>query len=273
MTAEEKLKKTHEYIASRLDGAPEIAIILGSGLGAFSSRVQDQTYLPYSEIPGFPVSTVSGHEGRFVFGRIGSHQVVVMQGRVHYYEGYAMEDVVLPVRLMKLMGAQTLILTNAAGGVNSEFSPGDLMVITDQITSFVPSPLRGPNFDSLGTRFPDMTEVYDKKLVQLLDNIGYKYNITLRHGTYLQTTGPNYETPAEIRMFAKLGADAVGMSTAVEAMAAHHAGMRVCGVSCITNMASGIADRPLNHLEVKDTANKVAREFETLIENFVRELP
>ena len=270
---EAKLKNTYDYIASRLDGKPDVAIVLGSGLGAFSERISDKTYLSYNEIPGFPVSTVSGHEGRFVFGRIGEKQVVCMQGRVHYYEGYSMQDVVLPIRLMRMMGAELLILTNAAGGVNSDFEPGDLMVITDQITSFVPSPLIGANIDSLGTRFPDMSEVYDKRLVQLLDNIGYKYNISLRHGTYLQTQGPNYETPAEIRMISMLGADAVGMSTAVEAMAARHAGMRVCGVSCITNMAAGIADRPLNHLEVKDTANKVAREFETLVENFVRELP
>ncbi len=272
MNAKEKLDYVYKNVSERLEGKPDIAIVLGSGLGAFSERIKDKSYLPYSEIPDFPQSTVSGHEGRYVFGRIGDKQVVAMQGRVHCYEGYSMQDVVLPIRLMKMMGAQTLILTNAAGGVNADFTPGDLMVITDQITSFVPSPLIGENLDSLGTRFPDMSEVYDKKLVLLMDNIGYKFNIPLRHGTYLQTQGPNYETPAEIRMFQMLGADAVGMSTAVEAMAAKHMGMRICGISCITNMAAGLADRPLNHLEVKDTANKVAREFETLVENFILEL-
>ena len=262
------LEEAYAYVSSRMTQKPDVALVLGSGLGGFTSRLSDSTYIDYKDIPGFPVSTVSGHNGRFVFGSIGNTSLVVMEGRVHYYEGYSMEQVILPIRLMHRMGADTLILTNAAGGINSSFEPGDLMLLTDQIASFVPSPLRGPNAESLGTRFPDMSRIYDERLIQVMEGVALKFNIDLKHGVYLQTQGPNYESPAEIKMFKLLGADAVGMSTAVEAIAARHMGMRVAGVSCITNMASGLSDRPLNHIEVKDAADKASARFTTLIENF-----
>ena len=198
--------------------------------------------------------------------------MIAMQGRVHYYEGYSMEEVVLPIRLMHLLGAKTLILTNAAGGVNLDFKPGDLMLICDHIASFVPSPLIGKNKDALGTRFPDMSKVYAPELCNTARNIAKKQKLTLKEGVYLQFTGPAYETPAEIRMARTLGADAVGMSTAVEAMAARHCGMRVCGISCITNMASGILDTPLSHEEVKETANAVANDFAALMYGLIKEI-
>ncbi|MDD6327740.1 MAG: purine-nucleoside phosphorylase [Lachnospiraceae bacterium] len=256
-------------IKDRITDTPDIALVLGSGLGAFANQLEDAYEIPYSQIEGFPVSTVTGHAGKYVIGKIGSKRVIAMQGRVHYYEGYSMEQVVMPIRIMKLLGADTLILTNAAGGISYEFKQGTLMMITDHITSFVPSPLIGANMESLGTRFPDMSQVYDLKLQQILKDSAVRCGIDLKQGTYLQTTGPNYETPAEIRMYRTLGADAVGMSTACEAMIAKHMGMRIAGVSCITNLASGMSEEPLNHEEVKATADRIAKEFEALIREFI----
>ena len=212
------------------------------------------------------------HAGRFIFGYIESKPVVLMDGRIHYYEGYSMEQVVTPIRIMKMLGAKNLILTNAAGGIDSDFKPGDLMVITDQITSFVPSPLVGPNIEELGTRFPDMTNVYASDLINKLESIGKKYNLNLKKGVYLQTTGPNYETPSEIRAYKILGANAVGMSTACEAMVAVHCGMKVCGISCITNMAAGITGQPLDDKEVVEVAANVADKLETILYNLVIEM-
>ncbi|MDO5127975.1 MAG: purine-nucleoside phosphorylase [Eubacteriales bacterium] len=256
-------------IKDRITDTPDIALVLGSGLGAFANQLEDAYEIPYSQIEGFPVSTVTGHAGKYVIGKIGSKRVIAMQGRVHYYEGYSMEQVVMPIRIIKLLGADTLILTNAAGGISYEFKQGTLMMITDHITSFVPSPLIGANMESLGTRFPDMSQVYDLKLQQILKDSAVRCGIDLKQGTYLQTTGPNYETPAEIRMYRTLGADAVGMSTACEAMIAKHMGMRIAGVSCITNLASGMSEEPLNHEEVKATADRIAKEFEALIREFI----
>ncbi|MCR5368829.1 purine-nucleoside phosphorylase [Eubacterium ruminantium] len=244
---------------------PEIGIVLGSGLGSFAEKLENSIYINYQDIPGFPVSTVSGHNGRFVVGKLFGHEVIVMQGRVHYYEGYSMKKVVLPVRLMCMIGIKQLILTNAAGGINLNFKPGTLMAITDQITTFVPSPLIGPNIKDLGVRFPDMSEVYDSAFVGIIEKAAEELGIDLKKGIYLQTTGPQYETPAEIRMFRNLGADAVGMSTTVEAVAARHAGVKVAGISCITNMAAGISGEPLSHEEVKETADRVKDEFEKLL--------
>lgn len=224
-----------------------------------------ETFVQYAEIEGFPVSTVKGHKGRFVFGYVGETPVVIMQGRVHYYEGYDMSDVVLPTRLMGMMGAKKIILTNAAGGINETFSPGDFMMITDHISTHVPSPLIGPNMDEIGTRFPDMSEVYSKRLQDIVKKSADECGINLKEGVYVQLTGPNYETPAEIRMCRILGGDAVGMSTACEAMAARHMGLEVCGISCITNMAAGVSDRPLDHQEVQEIADKVSGEFKKLI--------
>lgn len=244
---------------------PEIGIVLGSGLGSFAEKLENSIYINYQDIPGFPVSTVSGHNGRFVVGKLFGHEVIVMQGRVHYYEGYSMKNVVLPVRLMCMIGIKQLILTNAAGGINLNFKPGTLMAITDQITTFVPSPLIGPNIKDLGVRFPDMSEVYDSAFVGIIEKAAEELGIDLKKGIYLQTTGPQYETPAEIRMFRNLGADAVGMSTTVEAVAARHAGVKVAGISCITNMAAGISGEPLSHEEVKETADRVKDDFEKLL--------
>ena len=251
----EKLKKSYEYCKDKIPFAPKVALILGSGLGQFAETVDVVSEITYSEIEGFPVSTVAGHNGRFLFGYIEDVPVVLMQGRVHYYEGYSMQDVVLPIRLMKLLGAEILFLTNASGGVNKAFSAGDFMLITDQIASFVPSPLIGENMEELGPRFPDMSEIYDKDLQELIRSVAQEEGIPLQEGIYLQFTGPNYESPAEVRLAGKLGADAVGMSTACEAIAANHMGMKICGISCVTNMACGISENPLNHEEVQETAN------------------
>ena len=269
---EDRLLKCKRIIREKTNFIPEIAIVLGSGLGNYAEKMEIVTEISYTEIEGFPVSTVAGHDGKFLFGYIGEKAVVMMKGRVHYYEGYEMEDVVLPIRLMKMLGAETLILTNAAGGIDSSYIPGDLMLIEDQITSFVPSPLRGQNLESLGTRFPDMSRIYDSELKAIAEKISQKQHLDLKQGVYLQTQGPNYESPAEIKMYAACGAHAVGMSTACEAVAARHMGMRIFGISCISNMAAGILDQPLNHLEVQETANKIQSTFEQLISGIIEEL-
>ncbi|MBQ8913551.1 MAG: purine-nucleoside phosphorylase [Lachnospiraceae bacterium] len=269
---EKELLNAFDSITFNVPYEPEIALILGSGLGNFAENIEDKTIIEYKDIPYFPVSTVSGHEGRFIIGKLSGKKIIAMQGRVHYYEGYSMAKVVMPIRLMKLLGAKTLILTNAAGGINESFNPGTLMAIKDHITSFVPSPLIGENPDSLGVRFPDMSSIYDKELLELLKSISSELDIDLKDGVYLQTTGPNYETPAEINMYKLLGADAVGMSTACEAMAASHMGMRIAGISCITNMAAGISKTALNHDEVKETANQISNKFSNLVKEFIKRI-
>lgn len=261
----EKLMKCYESVKIRIDFKPEVALILGSGLGDYGDSIQVVDTLDYREIEGFPVSTVAGHKGRFIFGYVKDVPVVCMQGRVHYYEGYPMTDVVLPIRLMKMMGAKVMILTNAAGGLNYDFTPGDFMMITDHIMNFVPSPLIGPNIDELGPRFSDMSEVYKKDLQEIIRGSAKKLGIKLQEGVYIQLTGPNYETPQEVKMCRILGADAVGMSTAAEAVAANHMGMKVCGISCITNLGSGMLAQPLNHEEVQETADRVAIQFKKLV--------
>ena len=261
----EKLNRCVEVIREMTSFQPEAALVLGSGLGGFGEMVEDALRIPYASIPGVPVSTVPGHAGQFILGYVRGVPVIVMQGRVHYYEGYPMEDVVMPIRIMGMLGAKKLILTNAAGGVNTAFTPGDLMLLEDHISAFVPSPLRGENLDALGTRFPDMSCVYDRHLRQAAEQAAESRGIALQKGVYLQWPGPNYESPAEIRMFRTLGADAVGMSTVCEAIAARHMGLRVCAVSCITNMACGILPQPLSHEEVQETASRVREKFESLI--------
>ena len=261
----EKLDKCLTSLKSKIDFKPEVAIILGSGLGDYAEQVKIEQTIEYTEIEGFPVSTVVGHKGRFVFGYVNDVPVVVMQGRVHYYEGYPITDVVLPTRLMGLLGAKKLILTNAAGGCNPEFKPGDLMMLTDHISTFVPSPLIGENINELGTRFPDMSEVYSKRMQEVIEKCAEKCNIELKKGIYAQFTGPAYETPAEVRMARTSGADAVGMSTACEALTARHMGMEVCGISCITNMAAGMSNEKLDHKEVQETADRVAVSFKALV--------
>ncbi len=271
----EKLMRCYEAVEKKVSFKPELALILGSGLGAFCDTPEcmevEQT-LDYSEIPGFPKSTVLGHKGRFVFGKCRGVPIVAMQGRVHYYEGYSVQDVVLPTRLMHLMGAKTLFLTNAAGGINPAFHAGDFMLICDHISLSVPSPLIGGNIEELGTRFPDMSEVYSRRLRTIIENTAAAEGVPLQRGTYIQTTGPNYETPAEIRAYARLGADAVGMSTAVEAIAARHCGMEICGISCISNLAAGISANPLTHAEVQETADRVAPLFRKLVASSIGEI-
>jgi purine-nucleoside phosphorylase len=265
----EKLKTCLESVREKTDFQPEVALILGSGLGDYADEIQVVQTIDYSEIQGFPTSTVPGHKGRFVFGYVGKVPVVIMQGRVHYYEGYPMQDVVLPTRLMGMLGAKKLILTNAAGGVNFDFQPGDFMMITDHITTAIPSPLIGENIEELGVRFPDMSQVYSERMCEIIRKKAEEMGITLRQGVYIQMTGPAYETPAEIRMCRTWGADAVGMSTACEAMAARHMGMEVCGISCITNLASGMQKKELNHQEVQETADRVAIQFKELITQII----
>ncbi len=268
----EKLMKCFECVQQKITFKPEIALILGSGLGDYADTMEVVETLDYHDIEGFPVSTVPGHKGRFVFGYAGGVPIVAMQGRVHFYEGYKPQDVVLPIRLMKLMSAKVLFLTNAAGGINRSFNAGDFMLITDQISMSVPSPLIGENIDELGVRFPDMSEVYSRRLRKIIENSAVTAGVPLRRGVYIQTTGPQYETPAEIRAYERLGADAVGMSTAIEAIAARHAGMEICGISCISNLAAGISVNPLTHAEVQETADRVAPLFKKLVTQAIKDI-
>ena len=247
-------------------------MILGSGLGDYADGIKVEATVNYSDIEGFPISTVAGHKGRFVFGYVGEVPVVIMQGRVHYYEGYAMSDVVLPTRLMGMLGAKKLFLTNAAGGINTSYNPGCFMMITDHITTAVPNPLIGSNIEELGSRFPDMSEVYSKRLRDVIRKSAEQCGIEIEEGVYVQLTGPSYETPAEIRMCRGWGGDAVGMSTACEAIAARHMGMEVCGISCITNLAAGVSDRKLDHKEVQETADRVSMEFKRLVTQIIENM-
>lgn len=268
----EKLLKCYECYKERIDFTPKVALVLGSGLGDFAETIRVVDTLDYHDIEGFPVSTVPGHTGRFIFGYVGEVPVVCMQGRVHYYEGYEMSDVVLPARLMKLMGAEVLFLTNAAGGVKQGFHAGDLMLITGQIASFIPSPLRGANIDELGVRFPDMSQIYDLALQRIVRKAAVTLGIDMKEGTYLQFSGPQYESPQEVTMSRTLGADAVGMSTACEAIAARHMGMKVVGISCISNLACGISPTPLSHKEVQEVADEVAPRFQALVTEIITQI-
>lgn len=252
-------------IRNQTSFVPRVALTLGSGLGNFADHIQVVCEIPYQDLPGFPVSTVAGHDGKFIMGYVGEVPVICMKGRVHFYEGYTMEQVVLPARVMHALGAEILFLTNAAGGTKDGWLPGQLAVIMDHISCFVRNPLIGPNDDDEGVRFPDMTAVYDKDLQELLLRTAAENNIPLDTGVYVQLTGPSFESPAEIRMIKALGGDLVGMSTVVEAIVARHMGMRVCGVSLVSNLAAGISPVPLSHKDVSEAGEKAAPLFTRLV--------
>ena len=261
----ERLQRCYKSIEDKIPFRPRLALVLGSGLGDYAERIEIEASIDYHEITDFPVSTVSGHKGRFVFGHIGTVPVVIMQGRVHFYEGYSIEEVVLPERLMHLMGAEILFLTNACGSANPAYQAGDFMLLTDHILYSVPNPLIGVNAEELGVRFPDMSEVYDEALRKEIFACAKDLGISLREGVYMQFSGPSFETPAEVRMAHILGADAVGMSTACEAVAGRHCGMRICGISCISNLGAGLSEEPLSDEDVKVVANRVAPLFKKLV--------
>ena len=261
----ERLQRCLKSIEDKIPFRPRLALVLGSGLGDYAERIEIEASIDYHEITDFPVSTVSGHKGRFVFGHIGSVPVVIMQGRVHFYEGYSIEDVVLPERLMHLMGAEILFLTNACGSANPAYQAGDFMLITDHILYSVPNPLIGANIEELGVRFPDMSEIYDPALRKEILAVAKEQGLSLREGVYMQFSGPSFETPAEVKMAHILGADAVGMSTACEAVAGRHSGMRICGISCISNLGAGLSEEPLSDEDVKVVANRVAPLFKKLV--------
>ena len=264
------IRRAADEIRSRIGGTPEIGIVLGSGLAGFSDRLESCMKVPFAEIEGMPQSTVAGHEGAFLFGRMAGRNVVIQSGRVHYYEGYSQQEVTIPVRVMKMLGVRTVILTNAAGGVNTDYRPGDLMLIRDHINYSGMNPLRGMNLDSFGPRFPDMSDVYTAALREKIRKTAAALQIPLQEGVYAMYFGPSYETPAEIRMFRTLGADAVGMSTVPEAIVARHAGMQVIGISCITNMAAGILDQKLSHAEISAAADAASGKFGRLLEACVK---
>lgn len=264
-----RLEKTVEYLKSITGAIPEIAIILGSGLGNLADFIEGKQEIPYKEIPNFPTTTVPGHEGKLIFGRLGDKDVVAMKGRFHYYEGHDMGVVTYPVRAFGMLGIKNLIVTNAAGGVNTGFAPGDLMLIKDHISLFAENPLRGENLDDLGPRFPDMSAAYDRSLQKLAMDCASRLGIGLKCGVYSYCKGPSFESPAEIKALRVLGADAVGMSTVPEVIVARHMGMRVLGISCITNMAAGILDQPLTHEEVMETGKRVEQKFSSLVREII----
>ncbi len=264
------LKDTLDYIETFTDGfTPEVGIILGSGLGELADKYKEFA-IPYSKIPGFVKSTVSGHRGQLVFAEINGKKVVMMQGRNHYYEGHSMQDITYPVKVMKKLGVKTLIITNAAGAINKSFRPGDLMVITDHINLMGSNPLIGANDETFGTRFPDMSEVYNKKLIKIVDGVARALKIDIKHGVYVASSGPSYETPAEIKMARYMGGDAAGMSTVPEAIVANYCGIKVLGISCISNFASGISNKKLSHDEVIETTANVKAKFKELVLNILK---
>jgi purine-nucleoside phosphorylase len=268
----ESINQAVEFIESKVNFKPDIALILGSGLGVLAEEISDKKVLKYEDIPNFPVSTVEGHAGQFVFGNLEGKKVVAMQGRFHYYEGYSMQEIALPIRVMYKMGAKNLIVTNAAGGINRNFKPGNFMIIQDHINLMGDNPLKGENIEEFGPRFPDMSEVYNKELRELAEKTALENKINTVKGVYCALSGPNYETPAEIRYLRSSGGDAIGMSTVPETITANHMGMEILGISCITNMAAGVLPKPLDHKEVMEIAEKVKPKFSKLIRGILKEM-
>lgn len=266
-----RLERCVQQIREKTDFVPDVALVLGSGLGDYADSVKIVAEIPYSDIQGFPVSTVAGHDGTLIFCEIEGKKVVVMNGRVHYYEGYDIHDVVLPLRVTHLLGAKTVVLTNAVGAINADYSVGDFVLNVDYISSFVPSPLVGENIDKLGDRFVDMSDAFDEELNGIVEKVAGENNIPIHRGVMVQTTGPQYESPTEIKMFRSLGADTVGMSTVVETIAARHMGMRVCSVSCVTNMAAGMQEK-ISHEEVQSSSNDAAKRFAVLVSGLLKNM-
>lgn len=271
-TLYERAAHAARTIRARGRAEARVALVLGSGLGAFADDLEDADAIPYGEVPGFARPTVEGHSGRLVLGKVGGTEVAVMQGRFHYYEGYALEEVTFPVRVLALCGVKSLVLTNAAGGLNNSLKQGSLMLISDHLNLMGASPLRGPNDERFGPRFPDMTEVYDRAYQEVAISEAHGVGVELRRGVYAALSGPTYETPAEIRMLRALGADAVGMSTVPEAIVARHAGLKVLGISCITNLAAGTGDGPIDHAEVIETGERVRETFSALLRAIIPKL-
>lgn len=272
MTLQDKIAAAAAYLLNRVKLRPTVALVLGSGLGDYADTLENSVRIPYSEIPNFPQPTVEGHAGAFVFGVKEGREVVVAQGRVHFYEGLPMQEITLPIRVLAAIGVKTLVLTNAAGGVNVSYKPGTLMLISDHINFSGANPLRGPNLEKFGPRFPDVSDLYTGQLRAAIKTRAAAADIPLEEGVYLMCSGPNYETPAEIRAFRTLGADAVGMSTVPEALVAGHSGLQVVGVSCITNMAAGILPVKLDHSEVVETAAMVHDLFHRLVDVILQTL-
>lgn len=268
----ENLTEAVRFIQQKIESNPTVGLILGSGLGGFARELENPVVIPYAEIPHFPVSRVAGHAGNLFVGKLGPHTVAVLQGRVHYYEGHPLETVVFPARVLVKLGCTRLIITNAAGGL-SGMKPGDLALISDHINMLGANPLRGPNFDELGPRFPDMSNLYDAELRRHARETASRIGLAVKEGVYAAMQGPSYETPAEVRMMGILGADMVGMSTVPEAIAAHHMGARILGISCISNLAAGISQQPLSHSEVQETANAVSAIFHRFVRELVSTLP
>lgn len=271
-TLSRMIEDTVSYIKERASELPTIGLILGSGLGVLADEIKDRTVIPYGDIPHFPKSTVEGHVGQLVIGKLGNKTVVAMQGRFHFYEGYSLKEVTYPVRVMKNLGVEKLIVTNAAGGVNTTYTPGDLMLINDHINLMGTNPLIGSNAHEYGPRFPDMSEAYNKDLRKLAKEVAQSQGFTFKEGVYVGLTGPSYETPAEIRYLRAIGVDAVGMSTVPEVIVANHSGIKVLGISCITNMAAGILEVKLSHDEVMETAEKIKERFLSLVREIVAKM-
>ncbi len=267
----EKIKQASDFIFSKITATPQFGIVLGSGLGAFADNLTSSVSIKFKDIPHFPISTVKGHEGKMIIGKLEHIQIMALQGRFHYYEGYSMDQVVFPIRCMKYLNIPNLIVTNAAGSVDINFKPGDLMLIKDHIKFHADSPLRGPNIDAFGPRFNDMSEPYTKTIQTLAKKCAAKHKIPLKEGVYYYMAGPNYETASEIKAINMLGANAVGMSTVPEVIAASHCGMKVMGISCITNMAAGILDQPIEHKEVIKTGEQVKEKFSLLLQSIIKQ--
>ncbi|NQU62922.1 MAG: purine-nucleoside phosphorylase [SAR324 cluster bacterium] len=267
-----QLDETVSFVEKQWSDRPEIAVVLGSGLGPLAEAIENQVRIPYAEVPNFAVSTVSGHAGELICGSLQGRRVICMNGRVHYYEGYTFAEITFPIKLFKRLGVKTLILTNAVGGIKTSFAAGDLMIVSDHLNLMGSNPLMGANNDTLGPRFPDMSEIYSRRLQELARKTGKELGLDLKTGVFAALTGPSYETPAEVRMLSILGADAVGMSVVPEAIIGNHMGLEILAISCVTNVAAGIRDQKLSHAEVQETAARIKDDFTRLVSRIIEQI-